>query len=492
MAKRVYKIRKPEKAEIAKQVKKGKKGETVKRVKKAKTIKELTEAESEQNWSAWEKRNKLTPEQLQAIRQKHKYQENPKDSPKVSATAQPPKDSLLLDIPLETGANQQNDEEVIEHTEKKRRLGEDGDAEASTCSRPCQDPSTSEINKCMNDDPESGPKKSAENDTSETSKKRKHPDDHAGGNTSTTPPGLSKVEKKALHRLKQHRMIVKDLINSLIFAKPALKQDHLDDCLSMVEVMEEKYIKAMQPNSGPKTQQVSHPKTAEEHTKRLGGDEEKARPWLPTKKSKSEMPGLVMRAWDEMSQCQIKDFRVGFLSGGSANMLNSKVNRQFWLQAHANWGNRFKTPFISTSTSLHEIAEDRVPRFQRRQENKGVKENTKLTLINLHARQAAGNPAMWMMDELIHYDVTTKYGKPQYYARSFYTNEIILPFCVGPAEIVGTWAWHQVEKWVEDNKSDFGGWYLQVGVPAFKEHERVRLGGTPMPKHNIGCDCCGQ
>lgn len=206
------------------------------------------------------------------------------------------------------------------------------------------------------------------------------------------------------------------------------------------------------------------------------------------------MQGLVLRTWDEISQCQIRDFRVGFLSGGSEDMLNTEPLRRQALKRHADWGNRVKTPLISTSKSIHEIAEWRAPHFQRRQKKKGIKENTKLTLINLNARLAAGNPAMWAKHELVYYNVKNKYGENVYSRDSFYSHEILLPFSVGPKEIVGIWAWHQIERWIKEHNSDLNGWYAQVGIPAFNEHERIRLGGQPKPKDNckIGCDCCGQ
>jgi len=96
-----------------------------------------------------------------------------------------------------------------------------------------------------------------------------------------------------------------------------------------------------------------------------------------------------------------------------------------------------------------------------------------------------------LKDELLYHNVRTKYGDPRFTAGSFFENEYLLPFSAGPDEIIGTWAWHQVEAWIKNNHSNFQGWYEQVGLPAFKEHERLKLGGLPN-KCKAGCDCCGQ
>ncbi|KAE8443648.1 hypothetical protein EG329_001506 [Mollisiaceae sp. DMI_Dod_QoI] len=233
----------------------------------------------------------------------------------------------------------------------------------------------------------------------------------AGASTSSQP---DQTDRKESLRLKQHRMVIKALKYRLIFAKPSLNQSDLQECLEMIEVLEEKYRTAAETKIKVRTLQEPHPKTVQQHKARLEGEEENQRAWLHPRNSKSVMPELVMRAWDEMSECQIKDFRVGFLSGGSTCRLDTHERRQLWLKRHANWGNRFKTPFISTSTSLKEIGTIRVPHFQERQKRKGIRENTKLTLININARLAEGKPVLRMMDELIHYQVTTRQGEPAY------------------------------------------------------------------------------
>jgi hypothetical protein len=102
-----------------------------------------------------------------------------------------------------------------------------------------------------------------------------------------------------------------------------------------------------------------------------------------------------------------------------------------------------------------------------------------------------GKPVLIMKNELLYHDVKTRYGDPRDPANSFFDNEYLLPFSASPGEIIGTWAWHQVDDWIKKNKSSFHGWFDDVGRSAFEEHERVRLGGLPN-KCKAGCDCCGQ
>jgi len=74
--------------------------------------------------------------------------------------------------------------------------------------------------------------------------------------------------------------------------------------------------------------------------------------------------------------------------------------------------------------------------------------------------------------------------------KAIYETEYICPFTIGPSEIVDTWAWRRIEKWMLQNRSDFEGWVKMVGIPAYEEHERVRKGGKPVACV-AGCKCCG-
>jgi hypothetical protein len=302
-----------------------------------------------------------------------------------------------------------------------------------------------------------------------------------------------KISRRERLKLTQHRSIIKSLKTELRTLRPSLSTEKLEELLDMINALEAKYISATEYKSKRKLKTVTHPATREHFIKRVQGTgtEEIKHPWLPAAEFDPNIPDILMRAWDEISQCQIRDYRVGCLSGSSDCMLDTFARRKLGLTRHSDWGNRFKTPFISTSSSLEEIAEHRVPHFQNRQSKKGIKENTKLTLFNTRARRALGKPVLRMKDELLHYDVRTKYGDLRLYESSFYENEYLLPFSAGPDEIIGTWAWHQVEDWIEKNGSNFQGWFKSVGRAAFDRHEKLRLGGFPI-KCKAGCDCCGQ
>jgi hypothetical protein len=221
--------------------------------------------------------------------------------------------------------------------------------------------------------------------------------------------------------------------------------------------------------------------------------EEKSHSWAAPA-DPDEIPGLLMRTRDEMSQYQIKDPRSGFLSGSSDDLLDSYDARKLRITRHSEWGQRRKTPFISFTSSHKEIVEDRVPHFQERQKDKKILDNTKLTLINTRARLAAGLPILRMKMELKHYKVINRYGdpfKPDYQGKSFYEHDYLMLFRVPQEQIVRTWAWRDIEAWMTRTGRGFDGWFHSVGIPAFQEHERVRLGGTPA-SCKVGCDCCGQ
>ncbi|TVY58550.1 hypothetical protein LCER1_G003291 [Lachnellula cervina] len=302
-------------------------------------------------------------------------------------------------------------------------------------------------------------------------------------------PGVKKPDRREDIRNKQHRIVIKELRSMLEKSRGTLTIGELQNCLDMVEVLNEKYLEVTRKKMYSR-KKGKHPQVQEVMMKRFEGEEERAHPWA-TVSHPDETPGLLMRAWDQKSQCKIENFRVGFLSGGSDHFLNTKEKRRLALEQHADWGNRWKTPFISFSSSLREIALERVPHFQKRQADSGILDNTRLTIINARARIAAGLPVLRMKDELLHYDVNNKYGNPRFQKNSFYENEYIVPFSVRPKEIVRTYSWHDIETWMKTNRAEIEDWYIKVGVEDFKEHERARLGGTPA-KCKDGCDCCGQ
>jgi hypothetical protein len=249
------------------------------------------------------------------------------------------------------------------------------------------------------------------------------------------------------------------------------------DSQEILEVLSEKYHGEKDTSLWKITGiHVKHPQRHEEFVERIGGTEERSRPWMKSMEDSADFPQFVMRCWDEISQCQIKDPTTGFLSGGSANLLTTNYNRTRALTQHADWRNRVKTAFISTTSSLREIEEIRVPHMQNRQAKKKVKDYTRFSVINVNAILAKGKPIMRMKDELRHYDVKDRFGKPrlEYWHGSYYENEYIVPFSISPDAIVNTWPWREIQAWMEKHGS-FAEWVRCVGRPAYEKHEAARV-----------------
>ena len=296
---------------------------------------------------------------------------------------------------------------------------------------------------------------------------------------------------------KGHSTVVNLLEKRLRGSRGIKSQENLKYCLRMIDVLKLKYKEALgYKEKSRKGRKGCHPFTKEEFMARLCGrlgEEENIHPWA-TPSDPTGIPGLVMRAWDEISQCQIKDPRCGFLSGSSDAYLDDFDGRKLAITRHSEWVQRKKTAFISTTSSLEEIFNTRIPHFKRRQEKKKIPDNTKLTLINTRARLAAGLPILRMEEELKYYKVTNTYGNPfdvQYRGNSFYEHEYLMPFSIGPEQIVGTWALRDIEAWIANHGGTYENWFDMVGIQAFQEHERVRLGGIATVCKS-GCDCCGQ
>lgn len=243
-----------------------------------------------------------------------------------------------------------------------------------------------------------------------------------------------------------------------------------------------------------------HPKTSQDILKLLRDPkvfavgsaqmEEDQHPWasLPTT---TAYPGLHLRAWDHLSEGKVLDKSIGFLSGASDGLLDTKSKRAAAISNHANWGNRHKTPFISTTTVIDEIERHRVPPLVKRQERNGLKPLVKVTVINIHARCAEEMPVLKMSDELDYYRLQGSYGNHKEYGDdSFYRNEYLSLFCIPPSQIVRTWLWSDIEEWMESEKAGIRDWYAKVAVPAFEAHEQRRKEGDTS-RHGLGCPCCG-
>lgn len=250
-----------------------------------------------------------------------------------------------------------------------------------------------------------------------------------------------------VHRKKQYRTVLQNLKELLESREDlVLTSENVTNCQQMIQILAEKYKKKHEDTKTWTSRvHVKHPSQPKEFIKRIGGSAEKERKWMGSlEEREKEIPAMLMRAWDQISQCQIKDHRVGFLSGGSINKLNTSEDRKLALTQHADWKTRTGTAFISFSSSLREIGLSRVPHFNKRQARKAIRTNTKLTLINTRAILAAGKPILRMKDELIHYKVKTREGQLADRTDSWYEYEYIAPFCVGPEAIVTTWS---VPRW---------------------------------------------
>ncbi|KAH6666971.1 hypothetical protein B0J14DRAFT_520379 [Halenospora varia] len=270
----------------------------------------------------------------------------------------------------------------------------------------------------------------------------------------------------------------KDLLpkerNSELF-KPSL---YLQD--NMI-VMPKKVLKDVKNKKGVvvETSLTTNLRLIQPHTTKVALEpcEENIRPWMPQPGQKvgvEHTEGLLFRAWDQFSKGQICDNTVGMLSMASRTDLGTRTSRQRTIRNHANWGSTSATPYISTTSSIDEIVNVRIPHFTQRQQKAKIKPNTKLTVINAKARLAAGLPVLRMNDELAYYEIQTPYGNQRNYKNSFYENEYLLPFRIGVNEIVGTWCWQDVQKWMEITGNTHYGWLREVILPAFEEHEAAR------------------
>lgn len=282
-------------------------------------------------------------------------------------------------------------------------------------------------------------------------------------------------------------------------------KSHIDDddsrevCLDLIKVVEEKY-KTRNMTAAEKREaeeewklpgtHVKHPFTKADILERLKGkggfgDAEGKRPWA----QRRPVPRLLIRAWDASSKCVITDGRVGLLSGGSASRLDTDVARAINLRNHASWKNRHGTPFISTSSSIGEIEKIRIPHFENRQRIRGRTPDgltkTNVTIINSRARQAAGRPITHMKEELLHYKIETKYGRIKPNMNSFYDHEWLLPFYCSADEIVGTWTWYEISKWMGRKKLTFRHWFRLVAIPAFRKHEAARQDKIKTPEESV-------
>lgn len=255
--------------------------------------------------------------------------------------------------------------------------------------------------------------------------------------------------------------------------KSPLSPEGLADGLELIETLKIKYQCLIYPGNSKKSDRdIPYPMTIEEIQERIQGSEEDKHPWLASGQGNIPESGILYRTWDKASQCQILKVNLGFLSGGSYSDFRSKEGRKNHLQCHANWGNRRKTPFISTTPSIKVIAKY-IKQFERRQ--KAQVNTIMLTAINAKARQAAGWPVLNMLNELIHYGAKI----PAKCDLATYVSEYLLPFRIRPEENIWTWYHTDTLEWLKDHKTDdMEVWEAKVVRPVYEEHERSRRAGA--------------
>jgi hypothetical protein len=305
--------------------------------------------------------------------------------------------------------------------------------------------------------------------------------------TSDSPPDLrnstaTKPEKEVERTwsnhfiIQQYRTIGKQAKDILKDArKVPLTEEKCQEGLDKIDLLLAKYKKSLTPPKKEKELRMKYPVTVNEVLKRLKGSEEAVRPWSVDPDMKLPNGGLFYRTWDMSSQCKILKVDFGLLSGGPNSHFETAEGRKKDLQCHANWGNRVKTPFVSVTPSARDIQNTWVYGFRRRQKEPIT--TIRLTIMNGHARVAKKNPLIRMLAEIIHYKVEI----PKKCSMGTYQNEWLFPFRVFQDEIIWTFHWTDVLKWMERNGTDkIDVWEAMVARPALEEHEGLRKSGESL------------
>jgi hypothetical protein len=258
-------------------------------------------------------------------------------------------------------------------------------------------------------------------------------------------------------------------------------------CRVLQRVWVDKYLVATKKKMPRKwAPQGPHPKTLEAVNARLRGEWETLHPWIITKTSQPELPpgGLLMRVEDSKSMARIYA-EHGIVSQGSQLDLSTFKTRQYAIKNHLDWRNREPTVFISTTDDAADFRSDRIDHMLKR-DAKSSECSVKLIFINGNARHAEGWLTLKATKAMQQYNV----GTPGNRMAEWYLHEYILLFRVPPSQIVATYCWPVVVKYMSDNKCSYLDWHNQVVVPAFKEHEAARNEGRSV-RGKAGCVCCG-
>lgn len=252
-----------------------------------------------------------------------------------------------------------------------------------------------------------------------------------------------------------------------------LSAEEREECLANITLLEAKYRRLIYGSGSElKGPGGTYPPTLSELKKRMQGAEENEHPWLNAKAENLPAGGILYRAWDPKSKCKMIRGDIGFLSFGSDSDFTTKAGRRDHLEKHANWGNRKKTPFISTTPSIEHLNRRYVALFKGR-ETHGIN-MIRITAFNINARVDSAWPILNMHKELAHYTaripLNSKYG--------VYENEYLLPFRIHPEEIVGDWHQTDIETWMQNRGTkDIKVWEAEVVQPLYIEHERSRKAG---------------
>ena len=174
---------------------------------------------------------------------------------------------------------------------------------------------------------------------------------------------------------------------------------------------------------------------------------------------------FAIRVWDGVSRSQLgPEPGVAFEAGDIAWSLNDRQNRVTALATHADHGVWKGSPFISATLNGEDA------RFRaNRQSLNGKRGSVFVTVINLKARWRAGLPFLLSVDEMKYYGVKDPYRRNYQY----YQDEILCPWIITHAEIVETWAWEDVSRFLQDGTVQ--DWVDTVVIPAVEGHESESL-----------------
>lgn len=244
-------------------------------------------------------------------------------------------------------------------------------------------------------------------------------------------------------------------------------------CVDKLCILQAKYAALIEPKKYKRKRPLlPYPETSEQVLELMKGQEEESHPWSVLAPDNTPQGGILYRTWDKSSQCQILQIDFGLLSGGSHSVFNTKAGRKHDLECHANWGCREKTPFISTTPFIQDITNTWIYGFRGRQ--KPPVTTIRITAVNINARLSAGWPIIKMLPEIEHYDVKI----PAKCSLNTYANEYLLPFRIRQEEIIWTWHYADIKKWIEEHGSrSIMMWEAMVARPMYDEHERSRKAG---------------